>query len=237
MIACFHRADEPYAQRAWIALEECGVEYEKVMVDLQNKPQEFLDLYALANPLPGARAKVPLLEVVVEDEKPVYLTESLVLTEYIAEEHGRDKLLPPKATDRATMRLFTELCGSSFSYVPILRAGEGDENESAVQAYKEGLVKVDAFLKHYQSDPFVCGNQFSLAECNTAPFIQRACAILPAMAKVDTLAICDELGLAHLQRWIQAVLARPSVVDTGVSPDEMVQKARQLLERLTTMSK
>jgi len=217
-----------------------------VIVDLQNKSQEFLDLYALANPLPGARAKVPLLEVVVDDHRgPVYVTESLIMTEYIAEEHGREKLLPSKATDRATMRLFTELCGSSFSYVPILRAAkaEGDEYESAIHAYREGLVKVDTFLKHYKSDPFVCGNQFSLAECNVAPFVQRACTILPALttgddgtSKVDTMAICNEMGLIHLQRWIRAVLTRPSVVSTGVPPDEMIQRTRQMLDRFATMS-
>lgn len=211
------------------------------MVDLQNKPQEFLDLYALANPLPGARAKVPLLEVVTDDMKLLYLTESQVLAEYIAEEHGRDKILPAKATDRAAMRLFTELCGSSFSYVPILRA-KGQEREEAIQAFKEGLAKVDAFLKHYGSDPFLCGEQFSLAECNTAPFVQRACAILPALTAndkeagedslvVNPLAICQELDLVHLQRWMEAVLARATVVDTGVPPEDMVQKARQMLER------
>ena len=213
-------------------------------MDLQNKPQEFLDLYALANPLPGARAKVPLLEVVtvdVDGKKPVYLTESLVLTEYIGEEFGRDKIFPPKAADRATMRLFSELCGSSFSYVPILRA-KGEERESAIKAYKECLASVDAFLKHYKSGPFVCGETFSLAECNAAPFVQRACAILPALTSgeegpvVDTLAICDELGLVHLKRWIEAVMARPSVVNTGVAPEDMVQKARALLERFATMS-
>lgn len=220
--------------------------YDKVLVDLQNKPQEFVDLYALANPLPGARAKVPLLQLDApnDDNQPIMLTESMVVAEYIAEQYGRDCLLPSTAKDRATMRLFTELCGSSFSYFPLLRA-KGPQLEAAVQTFKDGLVAANAFLKHYQSGPFLMGQQFSLAECVTAPFVQRACTLLPALTGrdeesavvVNPLDICDELGLHHLQQWMQAVLARSSVVATSVPKDEMVQSATKMLERFAAMQK
>ena len=163
-----------------------------------------MDLYALANPLPGAGAKVPLLEVVRDETTAVYLTESLVVTEYIAEQHGHDSLLPAKAEDRATMRLFHELCGSCFSYVPILRASGDEERNKAIQAFKEGLVNANTFLKHYQPEgPFLMGKQFTVAECITAPFVQRACTILPALTAddavvVDPLDICAKIGRAHV---------------------------------------
>ena len=167
----------PYAQRAWIALEETGAEYDSVLVDLQDKSQEFCDLYGKANPLPGARAKVPLLQ----DGEIVVLCESLVIAEYIAEKCGPQTLLPPTAQERAVVRLFTELCGSSFSYFPLLRAKD-DKLEAAVEGFKEGLVNVDTFLTQLGDDkgPFLLGTRFSLAECNVAPFLQRACTILPA---------------------------------------------------------
>lgn len=218
------------------------------MVDLQNKPQEFVDLYALANPIPGASAKVPLLEITDKDSssgETVLLAESLVIAEYIAETHGRDILLPSSAKDRATMRLFTELCGSSFSYIPILRAKNAEQVVSAVQALKDSLVNVDAFLKHYHSDPFVTGEQFSLAECNAAPFVFRACTILPAFTGregaasstvVDPMQICNELDLKHLKRWMQAVLERPSVVETSGTKEDMIASTSRLLERLAAMA-
>jgi hypothetical protein len=68
---------------------------------------------------------------------------------------------------------------------------------------------------------FLLGKRFSLAECNTAPFLQRCCAILPEFTGVDPLQLCDELGLGRLKGWIEAVLARPSVVKTGVSMEGM----------------
>jgi glutathione S-transferase len=240
----FNSGSCPYAQRAWIALEECSVDYEKVMVDLENKSTEFLETYAKANPLPGARAKVPLLQV----DDTTILCESLVVVEFVAETYGNhNQLLPGSPKDRATMRLFTELCGSSFSYFPLLRA-KGEKLEAALKTFQEGLVAADAFLKHHNSSPFLFGNSFSLAECNAAPFVQRACTILPAFTKaaaengenkivINPLQICDELGLHHLKAWMEAVMARPSVVETGVPESALMDGTKRMLQRFAEMEK
>lgn len=221
-------------------MEECGAPYQKVTVDLQNKPREFTDRYKLANPLPGARAKVPLLEV--DDE--TLICESLIVAEYIAEQFaaGASSLLPAEAKDRATMRLFTELCGSSFSYFPLLRAKD-EKLKEAVETYKEGLVAADTFLMQLGNDdgPFLFGNQFTLAECNTAPFILRACTILPAFTggdrPINPLETCDDLGLVRLKRWMEAVLSRPSVIATGVAKEQMITSTTNMLERFAAMEK
>lgn len=220
------------------------------MVDLEDKSPEFVELYARANPLPGARAKVPLLQV---DDNTV-LCESLVVSEFVAETFGgrdpQSRLLPTSPRDRAVMRLFNELCGSSFSYFPLLRA-KGDKLEVAVKAFQEGLVAVDAFLRHYNSAPFLFGQDFSLAESNAAPFVQRACVILPAFSSsqsrdgggensvmvANPLQICDELDLHHLKAWIEAVIARPSVIQTGVPEDILLERTGKMLERFDELEK
>jgi len=197
-------------------------------------------LYAISNPLPGARAKVPLLEV-TEEQDTALLCESLVVADYAAEQFGAEtSLLPASAKDRATMRLFTELCGSSFSYFPILRA-QGEKQKAVLESFKEDLVATDSFLKHYKSSPFLFGDDFSLAECNAAPFVQRACAILPALTSGENSAnpmeICDELGLVHLKAWMEAVLKRPSVIETGVQEEIMVERTTAMLKRMEEMEK
>lgn len=173
------------------------------------------------------------------------------MSEYIAETFANDDgILPPRTTDRATMRLFTELCGSSFSYFPILRAKGTDDAATQLQAFKDGLVGVDAFLQRHHGrysgtedgggGPFLFGSRFSLAECNAAPFVQRSCVILPAFtgddaddggSVVDPLQICDELGLVRLQEWMEAVISRPSVVASSVSEKTMLESTSRLLER------
>lgn len=182
-------------------------------MDLQNKSAEFVDCYAKANPIPGARAKVPLLQVTTvgenhgDGDESLFLCESMVVTEYVAELYGRDSsssLIPPGREDRARTRLFVELCGSTFSYFNLLRASSDEEFDDALGAFKDGLTNVEAFLKHGDDDddgPFVLGNRFSLAECTVAPFVQRSCAVLPAFTgtndrlRVDPPRLCEDLGL------------------------------------------
>lgn len=159
------------------------------------------------------------------------------MTEYIAERYGGETLLPPRPSDRATTRLFTELCSSTFSYFPILRAAAGDDRAAAIKSYREGLIDADSFLRSAAGSgangPFLLGDRFSTAECNAAPFVQRACTVLPALADVDPVGMCGELGLDRLGRWIGAVLARPSVVATGVEGGDTVRNTEKMLERFS----
>lgn len=223
------------------------------MIDLQNKPKEFCDLYALANPVPNARAKVPVLEVVPEGEpeQRSVLTESMVVTDYLAESFPDASLIPTSSEDRATMRLFSELCGSSsFSYWNILRSrGDNEKFESAVEEFKQGLINANTFLekKGDSKGPFLFGEQFTLAECDTAPFVQRACSNLPAFTGngeagtsesnvVDPIKICEEQGLLRLKEWITATLARPSVKSVELPKEDMIQSVSKMLERFAAMA-
>ncbi|CAO3639710.1 unnamed protein product [Mucor hiemalis] len=93
----------PYAQRVAIALKEVGTEYEKVEIDLQNKP----DWYAKEiNP----ESKVPVLNVEGQN-----IAESLVLVEYIADRFPEANLLPKEAIKRANIRFAIEYFGSKIN--------------------------------------------------------------------------------------------------------------------------
>src|SRR5918992_3647184 len=66
----------PYVQRAVIALNEKGVPFERIDIDLANKPDWFLKLSPLG--------KVPVL-VVEQDGREQVLFESAVIAEYLDE--------------------------------------------------------------------------------------------------------------------------------------------------------
>mmetsp|Transcript_15978 Transcript_15978/g.37004 ORF Transcript_15978/g.37004 Transcript_15978/m.37004 type:complete len:139 (+) Transcript_15978:511-927(+) len=134
------------------------------------------------------------------------------------------------------MRLFGEICGSSsFSYFGVLKASKGgDGYDAAVASFAEGLEKAEAFLRATSSNdggPFLFGDRFTLAECNAAPWAQRACFVLPSFTDVDPLAICDERGLVRLKAWITATLKRPSVRSIRIPDDEMKESVSRMLER------
>lgn len=210
-------------------------------MNLQDKSEEFKDLYKLANPLPDARAKVPVLQVTVDGENALVLCESIVVTEYLADcfDVGGGSLLPKDAEHRARGKLFTELCSGAFSYFPILRSRDDPEKQAAaVDELKLSLVGANDFLLAHGSGemgdgPFFFGEQFSTVECIAAPFVQRACTVLPHFCgeELSPLALCEELKLPRLSQWIKAVVERPSVVTTGVEPPKMVESVNAMLER------
>ena len=95
----------PYVQRAVISLREKGVPFERIDIDLDNKPDWFLKLSPLG--------KVPVLQV---GDKVVF--ESAVILEYLEETqpnplHPKDPLT--RAEHRAWMEFGSAVLGDSPS--------------------------------------------------------------------------------------------------------------------------
>jgi glutathione S-transferase len=94
----------PYCARVRIALEEKGLAYERVEVDLRNRPGW---IYAL-----NASGKVPVLD------DGFVLPESAVIMEYLEDAYPANPLLPGDPKRRAVARksvfLFDELLGDDY---------------------------------------------------------------------------------------------------------------------------
>jgi glutathione S-transferase len=205
-------------------LEELGVEYRLVEIDKTQKPDSFQALYRRANPLPGVRAKVPLLHV-VSNEDDLVLCESTVIAEYLAHSYPSVSYWPDRPKERAQLRLWMELCGSSFSsYLEFTRVQDAAQVEQQYSILKENLKQVDAFLATLHHP------QFTLAEAHLAPFVQRCCGILPE--PYHPVSIAEDLDLVHLQSWIPRILERKSVRATAPPEDEIERKRSKLVQRL-----
>src|SRR5262249_16167174 len=89
----------PYVQRAVIALTEKGVPFQRIDIDLANKPDWFLKISPLA--------KVAVLTVATEQGE-VALFESNVICEYIEETQEGAKLHPQDPLRRAEHRAWME---------------------------------------------------------------------------------------------------------------------------------
>src|SRR5262249_21930341 len=85
----------PYCARVRILLAEKGLEYETVVVDLDDRPAWIFD----KNPL----GKVPVLE-----EDAFVLSESVVINEYVEERYPAPPLWPADPAERAAARLLVE---------------------------------------------------------------------------------------------------------------------------------
>lgn len=222
----------PYAQRAWIALVEKELPFNHRIVDLANKPEDFVQLYAEINPDPEARAKVPILI----DSDGSRVIESNIVAEYLEDKYpaAGTRLLPEDPVERAKVRMFmqtfADLVGPSV--FGLLRADTTEALEQGKAKFVTALQVLDKFLRQHGSESggsFLLGARYSMAEVCSTPFVRRALVVLPVLRDFDAMEVCREQGLGRLQRWMQASIERPSATSTGPDDASMVDSMKKFL--------
>jgi RNA polymerase-associated protein len=171
----------PYCARVRIVLAEKGLEYETVVIDLDDRPAWIYE----KNPT----GRVPVLE-----EDTFVLSESAVIDEYLNERYPDPLLLPSDPAERGLARVlifrFDDLSKPYYA----LRRGE----EGARERFDAQLAKLDALL---ESQPFFTGREFGLADVAYVPWILRA---------RDRLDVELEPSPA-LADWVARLSERPSI--------------------------
>lgn len=192
----------PYVQRAVIALHEKGVPFERIDIDLANKPDWFLKISPLG--------KVPVLVVTGDDGKEVALFESNVICEYIEETQGGAKLHPQDALTRAEHRAWMEFGSAILGDLWGLEtATDAAAFESKRQAVTTKFARVEAALG---AGPFFAGEKFSLVDAVFAPVFRY----FDLFDQLTDLAVFTHTP--KLRVWRSALAQRPSV-RRAVSPD------------------
>ncbi|MGY8662333.1 glutathione S-transferase family protein [Bradyrhizobium sp. UFLA05-109] len=184
----------PYVQRAVIALTEKGVPFERVDIDLANKPDWFLKISPLG--------KVPVL-VVSTEEREVALFESNVICEYIEETQAGGKLHPADALGRAEHRTWMEfgsaILGDLWGLETTTDPAVFDSKRHALLAK---FARVEAALG---AGPFFAGASFSLVDAVFAPIFRY----------FDVFDELAELGIfkdfPKICAWRAELAKRPSV--------------------------
>jgi len=144
----------PYVQRAAIALEELGVSYRRVDIDLDNPPDWFTRLSPLG--------RVPLLRV----DGGTVLFESAVIAEYVNELGGRG-LLAEDLLVRARQRAWVEFASATLGDIGSLYSVQGSEGFATAAARLDGKWRqLEAALT---DSGYFSGDSFSLVDAAFAP--------------------------------------------------------------------
>jgi RNA polymerase-associated protein len=171
----------PYCARARIVLAEKGIEYETVVVDLDDRPAWIYD----KNPT----GRVPVLE-----EDTFLLPESAVIDEYLNERYPDPPLLPEDPGERASARvLIFRFDDLSKPYYALRRGEDGAGLKLDAQ-----LARLDALL---EAQPFLTGREFGLADVAYVPWILRA---------RDRMGVQLDQFPA-LEDWVARLTERPSI--------------------------
>ena len=196
----------PYAQRVWIVLEELKVPYERVEVNLRDEEQR-----AAFEEHINPRGKVPALR-----DESVTLFESLIICEYLAAKFGADSLLPrDDAALSARIQMWnehldTQLAPAHFTLLMNKEEGTAAEKSAAL----------DKALAYYEArlvGPYLCGEEFSLADAAALPFFERLTFSLRHFKQLDPLA-----RYPRTAEWLHTAMARRSFAATKRPEDKLV---------------
>ena len=185
----------PYVQRAAIVLAEKGVAFDRIDIDLDNKPDWFLAISPLG--------KVPLLEV--GDD---VLFESAAIVEYLDETQA-PRLHPADPVTRARHRAWMEFGSAILSDIWTLETtADRAAFDRAVATLKEKFARVEAELG---DGPWFAGQTFSIVDAVFAPVFRY----FDVFDGIADLGIFD--GLPKVRAWREALVTRPSVRGAVVS--------------------
>ena len=185
VMSCFSSPIDPECHRARIVLAEKDIAVEIHDVDVDNLPEDLIDL----NPY----ATVPTMV-----DRDLVLYNSRVLIEYLDERFPHPPLMPVDPVSRAKCRLALFRIESDwFSLLGDIEHGTEKKKAQAKKALTESLINS---AEVFSAMPYFLSNEFSLQDCSIAPILWRLPYYeieLPASAK-------------PLTTYMKKVFARPS---------------------------
>ena len=185
----------PYVQRAAIALMEKGVAFDRVTIDLADKP----DWFKAVSPL----GKVPLLRVARPGRSEAVLFESAAICEYIEETQAGPALHPSDPVERAEHRAWIEFGSSTLADIyAIETTPDATVFEAKRQALTQKFARLEAVLG---GGPYFAGNRFSLVDAAFGP-VFRYFDVFDGIADLGILS-----GKPKVVAWRHALADRPSV--------------------------
>jgi len=159
VMTMYSHADDMYSHQTRIVLAEKGVGVDIHLVELDNLPEDLIDL----NPY----GTVPTL---IDRELALY--EASIIIEYLDERFPHPPLMPVYPVSRGRSRLMMHRIESDwYSLAKIIIANDSAESvEKARQELKESLLSVAPILNEA---PYFMSEEFSLVDCYLAPLLWR----------------------------------------------------------------
>lgn len=194
-----YSANTPNGLKVPIALEELGVDYRLIKVDLSAGEQKLPSFLAM-NP----NGRIP---VIVDHRgpaaKPLTLSESGAILLYLAETYGG--LLPadPHERQRALEYLFLQVAsvGPNFGQAGWFMRSAATKVPLAIDRFRQESERLTGLLEaRLQEHPWLAGNEYSLAD------IMHFCWL-----RMADYAGVDLQQFPQVRAWIARISARPAV--------------------------
>ncbi|MDG1732071.1 MAG: stringent starvation protein SspA [Thalassotalea sp.] len=158
VMTLFSYDDDLYSHQARIVLAEKGVGVDIHLVEMDNLPEDLIDL----NPY----GTVPTL---IDRELALY--EAKIIMEYLDERFPHPPLMPVYPVARGRSRLMMHRVETDwYSLAKIILNGNSADAEKARQDLRESLLSIAPILNEA---PYFMSEEFSLVDCYLAPLLWR----------------------------------------------------------------
>lgn len=197
----------PYVQRAAISLAEKSIPFERVNIDLSNKPDWFLKI--------SPTGKVPILLInhkapgndVNDSTEADAIFESNVILEYL-EDTQKPQLHPENAVERAKHRSWIEFGSAILNRIGSLYNAKDQQSfDLVMQQLRDNFARLEDELDHREAGPYFDGSEFSLVDAVYGPIFRY----FDVFETVADLHLFN--GLPKIAAWRAAIRIRPSVQD------------------------
>ena len=213
----FYGLTSPNVQKIFIMLEECGLQYKFIPVDVWAAAQHTTD-FSKINP----NKKIP---AIVDHDgpggKPYTVFESGAILMYLAEKTG--KFLPKDMAKKydVIQWLFIQVAGvgpafGNFTHFNLFAPKQG--NEYSYSRYKTEMLRLyDLIEERLGKVKYLGGNEYSIADMACYPWI------------VPHAAHGQDLGqFPHLRRWFETIRARPATARTYAGVEDVYARTPAL---------
>ena len=192
----------PNGRKISIMLEETGLPYKVIPVNL-GQQQQFTPEFTALNP----NQRIPVIVDHDVSGEPVTLFESGAILIYLGEKTGR--FLP--ANGRARGEVIQWLMFQMGGIGPMLGQAGHFANQApekipyAIKRYIDESVRLIGVLNTRLAKAAFLGGEYSIADMATYPWVAAAWPVFKSMMP-------EQVGsYGHVQRWLDAVAARPAV--------------------------
>ena len=158
VLTLYSARDCVHCHRVRMTLAAKGVTYDHVLVDLDNPPEDLLDL----NPYNS----VPTLV-----DRDLVLYDTSVICEYLDERYPHPPLMPVDPLSRARLRL--AMLRIEHDWVPQVQAIQLGNKQQAEAGRKRLKELLTASVPLFKASKFFLNPEMSLADCAMAPIIWR----------------------------------------------------------------
>lgn len=209
----------PFAHRSRLTLSEKGIPYKLIEIDLQNKPDNFLEI--------SPYGKVPVLK---HSDNRVW--ESAIINEYLDEVFPEPVLLPKEPIQRAHARIWINFADTRLfaTSAKLLHSQDPQQYPILSKKLAEDLLFIEeqALQKVSESSSYWLGSEISLVDFTYYPWFEQ----LNVLEYFRGFQLPE--GLARLKQWWAAVANRDSVKSISKAPELYIETYDRLYGAMQT---